>query len=112
MPWCYRSTLEAKRRTRDMAFKDRRSYVGIRPDGREFLKLFGQDMEVQHELVRLRDKGICQICMALCRWSGEVDHIRSRGMGGDDSLENLRWVCGAGSRNKCHQKRHIRVKLR
>lgn len=111
LPWAYRSTLEAKRRTREMAFRDKRSYVGIRPDGREFLKLFGRDMELQWDRVFERDKGICQLCGDHCGIMGEADHIRSRGRGGDDSLENLRLVCGASTKNKCHLHRHVRVKF-
>jgi 5-methylcytosine-specific restriction endonuclease McrA len=34
----------------------------------------------------------------------EVDHIISRGKGGDDSLDNLRSLCFT-----CHRARHVRV---
>lgn len=108
MAWCYRSTLTAKRLTKERGFQDRRSYVGLRLDGTEFLKLFGKDMEDQWNRLYLRDKGICQLCGDHCGLMGEADHIRTRGKGGDDSLSNLRLVCGAETKNKCHRRRHGR----
>lgn len=33
--------------------------------------------------------------------NGDADHIKSTGAGGDDSLENLRWLC-----RTCHFTRH------
>ena len=59
-----------------------------------------------------REKGICQICgqyAPLHDMDGNYDpftcgdacHIKSRGAGGDDVLDNLRWVHHTG-----HMKEH------
>lgn len=109
MPWAYFSTLEAKRVTAERKFRDKRSKVGIRLDGREFEKLFGIDKELRREEIRERAKNHCEDCgVLLLPWQGEWHHIRSRGCGGDDSLANGLWLCGPESPNRCHRKKHPR----
>lgn len=47
--------------------------------------------------VCMKEFGHCQICHCYCLKSGECHHIKTRGAGGDDSFENLQWVC-----RNCH----------
>lgn len=88
--------------TKAARFLDRESYIDLR--GRKHLR--GEDMSIQRAAVYSRDNGVCQL-HALpnhFRWDeGEVDHILSRGRGGTDDLDNLRWVC-----RTCHAKKHNR----
>jgi len=72
--------------------------------------LYGSDMTARRHEVYTRDKGRCMlIASPLCRgWAnwedGELDHIISRGKGGSDDLDNVRWAC-----KPCHRKRHVMV---
>ena len=93
-------------------FADKRSFVDIH--GLQFLR--GADMAARRKEVYERDKGHCQLdgtefmssrCWGAVGYTfGEVDHIKSRGLGGSDDLANLRWCCSS-----CHRKRHMQVKL-
>ena len=84
-------------------FKDKRSYVDVY--GKDHL--FGEDMSERRLEAYERDKGRCQLivsprCRGWASWEyGELDHVITRGRGGSDNLENLRWVC-----NSCHWYRH------
>ena len=106
MAWATFRTLRAKQRTVDAGFKDRRSRIGYRTDGSEFWDLCGVDMGIQRNRVILRDRLRCQKCgKALTLEECELDHIRSRGKGGDDSLGNLQVLC-----RKCHRDKHVSVR--
>jgi hypothetical protein len=96
--------------TKKEQFRDRRSKVGIRPDGTRFLKLAGFDMSLQRERVFERDTNKCANCGGY-EFSGflELDHILSRGKGGDDSMNNLQLLGGRFSKCKCHLHKHVRV---
>ncbi len=90
-------------------FKDKRSYVDVY--GKDHL--FGEDMSARRLEVYNRDKGRCMLiasprCRGFASWEwGEMDHIVSRGRGGTDELENLRWSCVS-----CHRYRHLHPKWR
>jgi len=44
----------------------------------------------------------CENCFMYCPLSvGQLDHIKTRGSGGSDTLENCVWLCW-----KCHTLRH------
>jgi len=51
--------------------------------------------------VKMKNYGYCQICNEYCLMGGELHHTKTRGAGGDDTFENLMWVC-----RKCHAKTH------
>jgi hypothetical protein len=78
----------------------KRSFISI--DDRFYLR--GVDMTVQRQRVFYRDDGICQICKHDDVEAGEVHHIKHRGKGGSDDLDNLKWICQA-----CHRKEHVQV---
>lgn len=104
--WATFRTLRAKRRTLEAAFQDRRSRIGYRQDGSEFWDLCGRDMGIMRNRVIVRDRQRCQKCgKALTFEECEIDHIRSRGKGGDDSLGNLQVLC-----RKDHREKHLRIK--
>ncbi len=104
--WASFRTLRAKQRTVDAGFKDRRSRIGYRPDGSEFWDLCGVDMGIQRNRVILRDRQRCQKCgKALTLEECEIHHIRTRGKGGDDQIDNLECIC-----RRCHQKEHVAVR--
>ena len=89
---------------------DKNSKIGIRGDGSIFLKLGKLDWELQFLRVIERDKWKCQGCGAqLNSVTADVDHVLSRGKGGDDSLSNLRLLGNYLSACKCHPKRHVHV---
>jgi hypothetical protein len=91
-------------------FKSRKSRIGIRPDGTEFEDLAGVDRERRRHEVWVRAENKCQGCGAfLFEHQGDWDHIRSRGRGGDDSLENGQWLGNRFSACQCHIKKHVRV---
>ena len=92
--------------TAAMGYRDKRSYRTIH--GKEFL--FGEDIVLRRAEVYTRDKGICQMCgqEPFPKWAWELDHIEAHSKGGDDSMENLRVLCGRFSNNMCHIKRHGR----
>jgi len=49
-----------------------------------------------------RDNGSCQKCKS--KYAVQIDHIKPKAMGGEDSLENLRLLC-----RKCNQRAAIEV---
>lgn len=58
------------------------------------IRLKGKAMEALRVEVFARDKGICQNCGKYVSWyNGHLTHIKSRGAGGDDSMENCLWKC-------------------
>jgi 5-methylcytosine-specific restriction endonuclease McrA len=44
-----------------------------------------------------RAEGKCEVCGGLLKGKYEYDHIKPRGLGGDNSLENCRVTC-----SRCH----------
>ncbi len=78
-------------------FACKRSWIHL--DGSQHLK--GADMSARREHVFQRDHYRCVKCGS--RLSLEADHIKSRGQGGDDSMENLQTLCRA-----CHKIKHNR----
>lgn len=106
--WAKFNTLEARRHTAEAHFQDKRSHIGFRSDGSEFWHLAGVDMGIQRNRVFNRDKQRCQGCgRALTLAECELDHIRSRGVGGDDQMSNLRTL-GGPTACGCHRKKHLR----
>ena len=93
--------------TASMGYADKRSYRTIH--GGEYL--FGEDIVLRRSQVYLRDRGVCQMCgeEPSPKWAWELDHIIAHSKQGDDSMENMRVLCGRHSRNKCHIKRHGRT---
>lgn len=111
MAWAKFRSLAAQRRTAEAQFQDSRSRIGYRPDGTEFWDLKGVDVGIQRNRVFMRDRQTCQQCgraltLAECEW----DHVRSRGMGGDDSLENAQTL-GGPTACGCHRKKHVRPRF-
>jgi HNH endonuclease len=98
-------------------FLDKRSKIGLRPDGSQFVKLGKKDWEIQYQRVVERDHWECQgfrdghFCLTkLNSETADVDHILPRGKGGDDSLSNLQLLGNYLSACKCHSKKHLRIK--
>lgn len=86
--------------TKEFCFLDSRSFIDVY--GRRFLA--GEDVGVMRDAVFARDDFRCTRC-----GSGrglQMHHKRSRGLGGDDSLENLQTLCAA-----CHGRMHVQVHL-
>ena len=63
----------------------------------------------------LRDGGYCQECKVFtsyfARWEGDphaydMAHIKSRGAGGSDVLENVRTLC-----HECHMAEHVKGRM-
>jgi hypothetical protein len=73
-------------------FKDKRSRIGIRPDGTQLVRLFGKDMEALRNEVFERD-GRCvdyefSAVVGECDGPDELSHKIPRGRGGSDTPEN------------------------
>ena len=76
------------------------------------VRLTGKDLEKLRDDCWERDRGRCQACGDFVyyspRWDGDtlafdMAHIKSRGAGGSDTLENVRTLC-----HKCHMKEHTK----
>lgn len=89
------------------AFLDPRSFVSR--DGREFL--FGEDMSVRRHEVFDRSGGFCEELGCNRQIDEElpsehpnalhVHHIKTRGKGGAENMDNLQALC-----TRCHKKKH------
>src|SRR5215472_18131478 len=99
---CGRAKEETKRGRKAKEFVDRRSKVGIRPDGTFYTRLYGTDKSHLRERCLERDSFRCTDCGA----TGQLDmsHELSLGRGGDDTLGNVRSRCSDRSPNRCHAK--------
>lgn len=93
--------------TKAQNFLDPRSYVRL--DGAQFI--FGRDMTNRRREVWERDGRKCVYCETpvVFEWDWtvrpdamELNHRRSRGLGGDDRIENLETIC-----HGCHVIRHV-----
>lgn len=77
------------------------------PKGRT--RLTGHDLTTLRLACVTRDKGRCRECHCLVSdelpdWHPlkyHMAHIKSRGAGGEDTLENVRTLCG-----QCHRREH------
>lgn len=77
------------------------------PKGR--IRLKGKPLENLRVLCLQRDRGRCRACKSLVDdslpdWHPlkyHMAHIKSRGASGEDTLENVRTLCGA-----CHRREH------
>src|SRR5262249_40047065 len=77
----------------------RRSFVSTK--GHDYLR--GADMSARRLEVFNRDQARCQYCGGIWGWeTGEAHHVRPRGKGGSDDLDNLVWSCRA-----CHRDQHV-----
>lgn len=76
------------------------------------IRLYGKERSELRKKVFERDKGKCQECGCSAPLydvdnqfdrihCGHMCHIKSTGAGGEDTLENVRWLC-----SKCHGKEH------
>ena len=87
--------------------KARRARSG-QPGKAGIVRLYGKDMEALWEAMYERDKGRCQKCQVyVSRYSNdslqaEMAHIKARGAGGSDTLDNVRLLCRA-----CHRREHV-----
>lgn len=76
------------------------------------VRLSGKALEELRMVCWLRDNGRCQVCRELVYFAARVDgdplaydmaHIKSRGAGGSDELNNVRCLC-----HQCHMKEHAK----
>src|ERR1700688_491067 len=90
-------------RTEEAWFHDKRSY--ITHAGLKFL--FGADVRQLRQDVYVRDEGKCQKCGELTLWNyGHLHHVKHRGQGGADNMENVIWIC-----RDCHASEHLKVRF-
>jgi hypothetical protein len=107
--WCKFKTLEAKRLTAEARasgrFKNPRSKIGIRPDGSELVKLFGEDWDKLRVEVFERDGWKCVDCNKKAWEVYKLDpsHNIPRGHGGSDVLSNVHTRC-----RDCHNRKDER----
>lgn len=82
----------------------------VRLYGDDWLRLVQLVFIRAHQSMRLNDGSILPIPIcerrldddcAVIAWRGDPSHIKSRGAGGDDVIENLLWSC-----RSCHSKSH------
>jgi 5-methylcytosine-specific restriction endonuclease McrA len=86
-------------------FLDKRSKIGLKPDGSQFVKLYGLDMSLQRSRVWEMSGALCAKCGECIDWEdSEMHHKTSRGKGGDDSILNLEMLC-----RNCHRGNHVQV---
>jgi len=58
------------------------------------IRLKGKALENLRREVFERDRGFCQQCGVWVSWKdGHMAHIKSRGAGGEDAMENTVWKC-------------------
>lgn len=71
--------------------------------GNDWVRLRGQ--------VMLRDKGLCQPCLGLSRYTpaAEVDHIVPKARGGTDAPNNLQAICRTCHASKTAQESNLRA---
>jgi 5-methylcytosine-specific restriction endonuclease McrA len=66
------------------------------------IRLKGADLERVRRACFIRDGWRCQDCLRVIGWaSGHMAHIKSRGAGGSDVMDNVRTLC-----LECHSKEH------
>lgn len=81
--------------TKAAGFKDKRSKIGLRPDGTQLVRLAGADMtELRLQAMR-RDNWTCVDCdLFRGHWIQlELSHDVPRGRGGSDILDNVHMRC-------------------
>ena len=63
---------------------------------------YGTAWEKLRKQILSRDKGLCQVCLEVGRYSPArtVDHIKPKALGGTDDPINLRAICDA-----CHKRK-------
>lgn len=96
MKWAH----ESKDLTAEAHFQDRRSVIGLRPDGSPHVRLFGEDMTLLRRKVFKRDGGACVDCGS--RYWLQLSHDIPRGQGGSDIEENTHPRCVT-----CHKRRDL-----
>lgn len=85
-----------KELTRAAGFKDKRSKIGLRPDGSQLVRLAGADMSALHDEVFERDGWRCKdgsMGINHCDGPLELSHDIPRGKGGSDTAENTHCRC-------------------
>jgi 5-methylcytosine-specific restriction endonuclease McrA len=74
------------------------------------VRLTGQDLAALRRACWERDQGKCQVCGISTYWQArfagdpqayDMAHIKSRGAGGSDTLDNVRTLC-----HRCHMREH------
>ena len=89
--------------------KKRRARSG-QPGKLGIVRLYGADMKHLRWSCYTRDNGICQACGVMTGYEPRFDgdpiayymaHIKSRGAGGSDVIENVRCLC-----HRDHMKEH------
>lgn len=73
------------------------------------IRLTGEHLAWLRRACWLRDEGFCRVCRCMTNpdapaWAPnkyDMAHIKSRGAGGSDTLENVRTLC-----HKCHMREH------
>jgi 5-methylcytosine-specific restriction endonuclease McrA len=73
------------------------------------VRLAGKELEALRRAMLKRDKSNCQACRVAVSDSfpawhpkkAHMAHIKSRGAGGSDTLDNIRTLCG-----ECHREEH------
>ena len=73
------------------------------------IRLKGADLLLLRDACWKRDEGRCQECGERVYWNAppehplkfDMAHVKSRGSGGSDTLENVQTLC-----HQCHMKEH------
>ena len=106
--WAKRDVAGTRAARKSTLFVDRRSWIGWRKDGSPYIRLYGRDKAAQCERLHLAWDGNCATCNRPVHGRAELDHVRSRGKGGDDSDANQQFL-----HRRCHKAKHGReIRLR
>lgn len=101
--WATRDEAGTRAARKSKLFVCSRSWLGWRKDGSRYIRLHGRDKAAQHERLFLLWDGNCAICELPVHGCAELDHMRSRGKGGDDSDANQQFL-----HRRCHKVKHGR----
>ena len=79
----------------------------MKPDPKpKRIKLSVKGYQELREEACKRAMGHCESCFSWCPMSnGHLHHVRSRGAGGGDVIDNVMWLC-----YMCHDKEHRGLK--
>lgn len=69
---------------------------------------YGSQWRKVRTIALRRDKHLCQVCLrhGVITPATQVDHIKNKASGGDDSLDNLQSIC-----DSCHMEKTIKERV-